>query len=419
MNDKKRIILIFEIILSIITIIVYSFKLNYNIIFIINIVLSFVICFKAKFSLISLQTVLLNYVLGPVFFQYNFSTSYGLLQLDLIPLNYDYINMALFIWNILNFNFIFFTSFLKKESELLKYKPKLKKKVTYIFSTLAILFTIIALPSLPFQTFDTRVVALKALLPGNAWNHLVIILLIFIFSEFKNSKYVKFTYCFVVFWFLSHFERVDMLGLLLMISVLMIINASKKKRKRYIVILFIFGTIMFFGLTAFASIRVNKSVKANELIKSIFVHSTVADIAYTFNSAIQYKSDKGLMYGKTYSAYLIESVPLLNSESRFDKILQKQYHTVGGGYLLGEPIMNFGIIGLVVFKVAELFILYKLVNFKFKIQYFWYVFIFATIFRSIWYGLSYIELGIIYIIPVFYSMAYNTKILQKDNKTIV
>lgn len=394
--------------ISIYTVIIISliitcyFNYNSNILFSFNIIIAILILKKAKFSLISLQTVLANYVLFPAFMQYNYGESYGVLQLGILPLNYNYMNFGVVIYNIINLIFIYNTKFLEKEKKLLESKPKLKNNIEYVFATLAIIFTLISLPNLPFQIHDGRFIALKALLPGNAWNHLAIAFLIFCFSELKNSKFVKFAYAFVLFWFLSHFERVDALGLIIMTSLMIIVNSKFKIRKKYIRLGLVLGILGFFLLTALASIRANQSVTIEKMIRNVFVHSTASDIAYTYNVGIQYNIKYGNLNGMTYKTYILGVIPLIDQNETIELTLQDKYYTPGGAYILCEPIVNFGFLGIVMFKLLELFVLNKLVNSKLKISYYWYLFIIATIFRSQWYGLMYIEMGILYFIPILY-----------------
>ena len=188
---------------------------------------------------------------------------------------------------------------------------------------------------------------------------------------------------------------------------------NAKLRKKMIIMTGILCVAIFFIMTAIANVRVNKEVTFNSFIRSIFVHSTVSDIAYTYNAAIQYNIEHENLYGKTYKSYLIEAIPLLKSDTDVEKILLDEYATVGGNYLLGEPVINFGIIGVVIFKIVELYIIYNLAKHKYKINYFWYLFLIATIFRSIWYGLSYIELGMLYMVPIFYIIAFKRRAITK------
>ena len=64
--------------------------------------------------------------------------------------------------------------------------------------------------------------------------------------------------------------------------------------------------------------------------------------------------------------------------------------------------MNFGVLGIVLFAIAELSIINFILKKKKDYNFFLYIFILATPFRVTWYGLMYIEKGIIYIMPVLY-----------------
>jgi len=405
-KKKKLIEILYLVVLACVPLCTYFFELNINIVFIFNLVLAFIICIKAKFSLISIQTVLINYILLPVFFQYNYGSSYGILEKGLIPVHYAAINYGVWLCNFMNLFFILNTSFLEKEKGILTKKIDMNLKKTYITATLAIVFTLIALPSLPFQTADARNLAIKALLPGSAWNHFAMVCLIFCIPKLKESKFVKFSFAFTIFWFLSHFERVDVLGLILLLMIIYLVNVDKEKQKQKVLYIGILCVFLFLGMTAISKIRVNLEIHLSSIVKDVLVHNTVSDVAYTFNAAIHYNDIYGNLNGKTYKSYLIEAIPLLDSDLKVEKIIQQNYATVGGNYLLGEPYMNFGILGILLFKIIELFIFYTMVTKKSNIFYFWYLFIIATCFRSMWYGLSYIETGMLYMVPLVYLLIF-------------
>lgn len=93
---------------------------------------------------------------------------------------------------------------------------------TWFFSALAIVSSIIYLPDLPGKAYHDLS---PSLLPGNAWNSVVVISYFFVLMGIKNSGIRKFALFFVPFWLLSHYARVDILGLLLILYLLL--TASK------------------------------------------------------------------------------------------------------------------------------------------------------------------------------------------------
>ena len=66
-------------------------------------------------------------------------------------------------------------------------------------------FSIVKFPSFGGERFNS-------LLPGESWNHLVLVSLVFLAFYMKKSHVAKFAFLFSVGWFLAHGERVDMLG---------------------------------------------------------------------------------------------------------------------------------------------------------------------------------------------------------------
>ena len=59
------------------------------------------------------------------------------------------------------------------------------------------------------------------------------------------------------------------------------------------------------------------------------------------------------MYGKTYLKYGVEVIPMLDYSESSIKILGRKYFNFGGEFILNEPIMNFGLSGVVIFFIIE------------------------------------------------------------------
>ena len=127
--------------------------------------------------------------------------------------------------------------------------------------------------------------------------------------------------------------------------------------------------------------------------------------------SINYKNDFGLLYGKTYKNYINDAIPFYKSYSAA-AVLNDTYGSPGGIYILSEPYMNFGVIGVVLFTLLEIYIIYWITKKKTEYSYFLYLFILTTQFRICWYGISYIEIGVIYILPILYLLMKNVN--KKD-----
>lgn len=86
---------------------------------------------------------------------------------------------------------------------------------------------------------------------------------------------------------------------------------------------------------------------------------------------------------------------------------------LGGEFILSEPYMNFGVIGIILFPIIEFCIYSMILSKNNRYRFFLYSFLMLTVFRTSWYGWMYIEKAIVYFIPIIYVI---TKILDNTTK---
>lgn len=222
-------------IISILSALLYWIWQTPNVLFIANLVILILIVVKAKFSYFSMKALIMNYILFAVFFQYNTGESYGILEVSPIQLYYFKINLLIYIYNCISYLWISNTRTLENEKELLNQNYTEGKFSVYFCCFVAIATAIIAFPGLPFsqEYLKNRFVGL---LQGSAWNHLSVVCLLFLLPNFRKNHFVKITYAFVIFWFISHYERVDVIGLLLFCSVFLLARKKEIKIKSYFII---------------------------------------------------------------------------------------------------------------------------------------------------------------------------------------
>ena len=393
-------------------IVFYLLFINYNIILIGNIVLTFFIVLKSKFSLFSIKAILIIYVLIAIAFQYNTGISYGLLQMDLYPLKYGIINVSIYLYLIILYFFITNTDILDSERKKINKKVFNNNFFIFICCITAIAFSIVAFPSLNF-TFGSGV-RFNSLLPGNAWNHVVVISLIMILPNLKDNKLVKLTYLFCIFWFLIHSERVDMIGVIFLVFVYFsnkidIKKLNKKLKNINKIILLILIVLVF---VIIGEVRSGRKIDLSfeYLCNKILIQNTAADVGYVYNVSIIETENNGYNYGETYLNYIYEIIPFIKSNYDASSYLRSNYSTAGGIFILSEPYMAFGLIGVIIFAIIEFIILNIILKKDGNYTYYIYLYLLATPFRVCWYGLVYIEKGIIYIIPL---MLILRKILKK------
>ena len=284
---------------------------------------------------------------------------------------------------------------------------------TYFCCFLAIMTAIIAFPGMPFDPkyLDNRFIGL---VQGSAWNHLSIVCLLFVLPKFKKSNLVKITYLFVIFWFISHYERVDIIGILLLSLIYILIKKEKIKLRTYIIV-GITGITAVFTMVFLGELRADniQDMTITDIARKTLVQNTAADVGYVFNTSIEYAETNELLMGKTYITYFIKLVPFLDSNVRAGKILNETYLTPGGEFILSEPLMNFGVIGILLFQILEFSIYSAILSKKNRYRFFLYSFLMLTVFRTSWYGWMYIEKAIVYFIPIIYCI---TKILDNTER---
>lgn len=382
----------------------YVFEKNANVLFCTNILICLLTCIKSKFSIFSLKSLLINYVLISIVFQYNTGESYGVLQLNNYFLHYDKINFMALIYNAIMYIFIVNTTIVEKENEKKHKEYNISKNSIIFCCIVAIIFSIVAFPSLKL-TFSSDV-RFQALLPGKGWNHIVVIALILVMPKLKYDNFVKLTYFFCMAWFLLHGERVDMIGLLFCCVILFasknMSNTKKERIKQYIKYSFIVIVVVL-GMVFVGEARAkNNDLNVERIIKKVLIQNTAADLGYVYNLSIHFTEENGFLYGKSYIHYLKELIPFTNGRDSVEFILDDIYKSPGGAFILSEPYMNFGILGIFGFEILELYFLRTIIKSKKRYSFFLYLFLVATTFRTSWYGIGYIETGIVYILPILY-----------------
>lgn len=408
LKDKKVQGIFCVLITSLMTYILFYLFKTPNILFVSNILLLIYILVKAKFSYFSMKAIVMNYILFAVFFQYNTGKSYGILEVSKIELHYFLIIFLIFIYNSINIIWFSCSKVLEKEKKLLNNEFKIGKLSIYFCCTLAIITAIIAFPGMPFnkEYLNNR---FGGMIKGSAWNHLSIVCLLFLLPEFKKNNFVKLTYAFVIFWFVSHYERVDIIGLIFFIFVYILSRKKNIKITNYIAT-GIIALLCILLMVYMGERRVNNKVSIEEIFRKTLVQNTAADIGYVFNSSIEFYKNERLLMGKTYITYLIELLPFTDSDVRAGNILNDKYGTPGGEFILSESLMNFGIIGVIIFQIIEFSIYTLILSKNSKYRFLVYAFLMMTVFRTTWYGWIYIEKAVVYFIPTIYIV---TKFLDK------
>lgn len=386
-----------------------------DVLFWIDIFLFFMIVIRAQFSIMSLWTLISNYMLINVYYVYKTGMGYGNLQRLTNIYMFD-IAFALLIFNIILVGWAYLSRFLYDENKVLTCDIPISKVTARILAGLAIIMSFIAFPNLGFGFADTR---FQALLPGHFWNHFSVVFLIFATAKIKESRFVKLCLIIVTVWFLSHGERVDMIGLYSYLLIKYCVIKKYHFNVKSIVKLFLPCTLAFLLLIYIGGVREGYTFSADKLISSVFSQGTASDIGHVFNGTIDYVKKNGLLYGKTFITYIQGMFPFLNQPFRAGAIIADYYKTAGGEFFLTEPMLNYGYLGIIVLVNLYIGFIYKInkKNTKYGRIVSW--FLTATAFRYLWYGLTYIQTALVYLIPcvaIFIKFLPHTKSFLQQKK---
>jgi hypothetical protein len=219
----------------------------------------------------------------------------------------------------------------------------------------------------------------------------------------KKSHVAKFAFLFSVGWFLAHGERVDMLGYMIFLFLIIYHKYEVKITIKNFLLLMSGGLALFFLLIVVGFMRTGGEITFSSLVTTLIVQPTACDIAYVFNSSIHFAKTESLYMGFTYLANLWGVIPLVETPKRPELLLQKFYHAPGGEFYFSEALMNYGyvfgiLISLTMFAAIVIFLLkYQNKNIYIRLT---ALFLISALPRLIWYGKHYAISGLTLFIPM-------------------
>lgn len=351
-------------------------------------------------DLITFLILCLNLLVVPITIQYFTGESYGVLALNKTPIHID---------KVLNYNFLFCSiiiicsvifNFKKVETYISQINWQYFSKYNIWFNNaIAIIFTIVAFPRLTMQVAAGE--RFNMLLPGNAWNQLAIVGLLFNYRFLKDRLSVKLTYTFVIAWFLLNGERADVTGLVLGLIVFKFVSSSKKISRRMAIKLIILTILFAVAMNMIVMIR-NGNFSFGKSFSTLFTTATTADVGYLYNASIDFYNNFGQLNGKLNWNLLKSAVPFTSSYGFGDVIKYPFYFNPGGEPYIAQHLLDGGIIGLIIGAIVDTAGFRTIIQFKnsfFKIE---YLAILCLIPRIVWYGRSYALSTILFLVPAMY-----------------
>ena len=319
------------------------------------------------------------------------------------------------------------TKILQNEKKIYVLDTSMSLVGGWIAVTLALMMIFLSYPSLP--RLSASLSRHDGFIDSARYGPIAFFILGTTYDTIKKNKSIVIGWIIAIFWVLFHGERVVVFGLLIYVALKYLNNPkfdarttlkaifSKQYLKVYIAVL-LFAVLGVY--IQWSRVGVQNS---EPLWHKLLCQGTCCDVVYVCNCAIDYIKGNSLFYGRTLIWYLIDLIPgtgAITNPMNAGVIISQQYFTVGGGLYFCEPIINFGIIGVLPYTIVVLLIFNKITEFSYKhLPYFW-IPITMNVFRMVWYaGLGGWTTSAIYFAPVMYFIIRNINGRMRRERKII
>lgn len=369
---------------------------NLVLILIVQILLAFIF----KFDFIFFVTFLTSFLLMPLSMVYYklIDKSLGDLTLNIVPIHLyeDTIYVYMFIISISIFSLFFNINF--KEHKIISLEPLKLNDLSILFNNLVIyVFTIVAFPRLDINSSDR----FTMLLPGHAWNQLVIVAIIFNLPYILKRKSVMISTSFAFVWYSLNGERADISGLMLGILILVLMSSKIKRITKFVFFIIFIGLVLV--LITVGTLRISdQHYSLFQTILSIASFSTVSDISYLMNVTVDYIHHFNYTGGKALLSLLSYIIPFTDRPG-IATYINKYYPSPGGTPIISPALLDGGGLFIVIYSFVYSILLSKLLNF-FNNRFVKYEFLILvfSIPRLCWYGIYFVFPSLIFFGPFLY-----------------
>lgn len=375
---------------------------NYLFSILVNLLLVIIITLYNKLSFVTLLVICSNLIIIPIIIQYYTGQSYGLLQLDLVPLHIEEILRYVYFYNssILILSMIFRISKKERENIRLQYKKISMSNLSIIFSNcVAIMFTIVAFPRLSLGSAVNQAERFNMLLPGHAWNQLAIVALV-INLPYLRYRSVKLTYLFCIMWFFLNGERADVAGLIFGIVIYYLTILEKISIKKQLLILMA-SFFLAYVMVIIGNFRIGTKGNENQpFLINLLTFSTISDVGYLLNTTVDYISHGIFLGGKTLLSNFYQVLPFSKTSNDFPSVIGRYYPNPGGEPIISAALLDFGALGIPIIALIDLTIVKLLTIAKSKLFHYEYLLLLCSIPRIAWYGRNFTFSGVFFFIPI-------------------
>jgi hypothetical protein len=319
--------------------------------------------------------------------------------------------------------FVWFTGLISNEKRLYLYNNRITYQTAVLLQITSVILVILVFPSIPTFKMDIALRRTQGL--SGLYGFLLIALILAsltIDQSFKHKK-MNLIYLFIVVWVFGHAERVEVLGFLSYYAIKTLnyydfgnvrrTIARAHKRKIFFGGVAVLLLAMWIGMTRMSDIS---HVNLGLILYNLLVQPTCGDVVYVFNCATDLWKNGNVVHGLTYIDYLLQLIPGSTSAYSPAVVIMKYYTTMGGGLFYTEPMMNFGILGVVFFNIEFCVVMNLILKKSNRYRTFFWIPIVIEVFRTCWYGRSGWILAAFIEVPLLYIIIFS--ILQKRKNCV-
>lgn len=394
--------------------------------FIISTIILIVLVSRAKFSLFSELSIILWYS----YLQGVLRKTVGITGNTLawagvrMPFYFDELTVATMSYLIIGLAFVLFTDLVEKEKKLYLKNVGISFQLAFALSVVGAVLILLVFPSIP--TFKVAATGTRRTQGLSSLYGLVLASCLLcglsIDQSFKH-KSIWVIYAFNIFWCFGHAERVEQLGFL-SYFVLKFINhydymsaitkMKKIKNRKWLIIgivVVVLAVAMWLGITRDSD---SSHVDLATMFFNFLQQGTCGDVVYVFNCATDLWKSGHAVHGLSYLDYLTRLIPGAASPYSAEHLIASKYEVMGGILFFGEPMMNFGIVGVIIMNVEFWVVMKILVNKGTRFRAYIWIPIVIEIFRTAWYGrgawlmASVIEAPLLYFVINYVIRAFNS-----------
>lgn len=327
-----------------------------------------------------------------------------------IPFYFNEMSISFVSFFLCELGFAWFTRMIEYEKSLYSIKIEMTRTSAYILLALSIFLVFAVFPSFPTFRIDLETRRTQGISSVYGFLTLALCLAALTIDASRTYKVLILGYVLIVFWIMGHGERVEVFGFIIYLTLKMLnkydlqkthgISTSIKK----IAVFGIIGIVALLG-TWIGLVRIlGMKVSLSEVIYKLFIQGTCSDVLYVFDCAIDMWKNGNLLHGYTYLDYLLQLIPGAPNTYQSAVVMHSYYFTMGGCLFFAESMMNFGLIGTVIFNIEFFAVMNVLIRKATQLRAYIWVPITIEIFRTAWYGRSgwilagFIEMPILYFV---------------------